>query len=350
MKKQSQHKKLLEAVNKLIGVNYIQEQSTAGQDPCQAWLQTMSPSVMGYWDPAGGPIQPGSNTVPHGDIDCCEMYKGNHGPLFIGNGNSNDTVMNRLCTREFNLISGTQHSEDVQEWAKCCEGGRTTPTGDDPCEEFNSATQQWQDNCCKDPNCQFYKDCCPGGTTTGTGTGTTGNIDPIDREPIDIEPSDRTSKKSLRESIKKSFLKRKTKPTNVIEEAAKNMLNKVKSEEIDILMEKATKTIISEQGCDHSCSNSMRARGIVNSGELSDNTLIAPNLNSSFLNMANNNTNCNSLHNRKMALLTKLNSLIGPSGQGICCGENPMWQVGILRKMMYIDNIISGQDPNHTCT
>ena len=225
MKKQPQHKKLLEAINKLIGVNYIQEQSTVGQNPCQAWLQTMSPSVMGYWNPAGGPIQPGSNTTPHGDIDCCEMFKGNFGPIFVGNAPSDNTVMNRLCTKEFNIISGTQYSEDVQEWTKCCEGGSTTPTGDDPCDEFNSATPLWQANCCKDPNCQYNPQCCPGGTT-GTGTGTTGNIDPIDREPIDIEPSDRTSKKSLRESIKKSFLKRKTKSINIIEEAAKNMLKK----------------------------------------------------------------------------------------------------------------------------
>ena len=194
------NKKLLETINKLIGLStYKPIQEQTNPNPCFDFFNEMSPSMAGLWNPANGPIQPGSNAVPHGDVDCCEMLKGNFGPVFIGNANTNATQMNRMCTKAYNLITGVQYDEDIQEWAKCCRGSSTTPTGEDPCEEFNSATQAYRDQCCENPTCQFYKDCCPGGTSTGTSTGTgTGTIGIGDREPINIEPSDLTPTKNIR--------------------------------------------------------------------------------------------------------------------------------------------------------
>ena len=195
---------LKERFQQLAGIKplYITEQTS---NPCQDFFDEMSPSMAGHWNPANGPIQPGSNTVPHGDVDCCEMYKGNFGPVFIGNANTNATQMNRMCTKAFNNITGQNFDEDTQEWAKCCRGEGITPTGDDPCEEFNAQTPQWQADCCKNPNCNYNPQCCPGGTTgttTGTGTGTIG-----DREPMDVDRKPSAKRLKERKKLKKLIKK-----------------------------------------------------------------------------------------------------------------------------------------------
>ena len=78
------NKKLLETINKLIGLStYKPIQEQTNPNPCFDFFNEMSPSMAGLWNPANGPIQPGSNTVPHGDVDCCEMLNSSHGEYTI---------------------------------------------------------------------------------------------------------------------------------------------------------------------------------------------------------------------------------------------------------------------------
>jgi hypothetical protein len=104
---------LHERANQLLSEG-IQPTPAVSVDPCYTFVSTMSPSAAGVWNPANGPLDPGS--APAGDIDCCQMLIGN----FVGpyGDTAGPGMMQSHCDTEWNSVSGVAPVSSG--WHKCC--------------------------------------------------------------------------------------------------------------------------------------------------------------------------------------------------------------------------------------